>query len=266
MARRQVTRVALAVLTALVAACATSSYKPPIGTPEPDKFLFERGTEALNKKKWFVAREYFKQLVDGFPQSQYRGDAKLGVGDTYLGEATAESYVLAQNEFREFIAYYPTHKRADYAQFKLAMTHFYQMHNAFRDQTETLAAITELQTLLQRFPNSPMKSEAEAKLRAARDRYGDYRYNIGFHYFRTMKWYPGAIERFAELLKDDPLYTNRDAVYFNLAEALVKIQRPAEALPYLDKLVAEFQKSEYLEQARKLSEQLKQELPKKVGS
>ena len=69
--------------------------KPPTGTPEPDKFLFERGTEALNKKRWLVAREYFRELIDTYPQSPLRADAKLGIGDTYLGEGSAESYVLA---------------------------------------------------------------------------------------------------------------------------------------------------------------------------
>ena len=36
---------------ARAAACASGPKKPPAGTPEPDKFLFERGTEAL-KEEW----------------------------------------------------------------------------------------------------------------------------------------------------------------------------------------------------------------------
>ena len=62
----------------VAAGCASAPKKPPTGTPDPDKFLFERGTAELNDKDWFTAREYFKQLVDSYPQSQYRGDAKLG--------------------------------------------------------------------------------------------------------------------------------------------------------------------------------------------
>ena len=122
------------------------------GTPEPDKFLFERGTEELDKRHWVVSREYFRQLVDSYPQSIYRADAKLGVGDTYLGEGSAESDVLAINEFREFLSFYPTHKRADYAQLKLGMAHFYQMRAPERDQTETREAIRELQTFVTRYP------------------------------------------------------------------------------------------------------------------
>ena len=50
------------------------------------------------------ARKYFRQVVDNYPQSPLRPDAKLGVGDSYLGEDTAESLVLAANEFREFLS------------------------------------------------------------------------------------------------------------------------------------------------------------------
>jgi predicted Zn-dependent protease len=61
---------------------------------------------------------------------------------------------------------------------------------------------------------------------------------------------PGAIDRFAALLKTDPEYTRRDAVYYQMAQALVVVGQPAAAIPYLDKLVAEFEQSEYLEKAR----------------
>ena len=109
--RHLVARLACVFGVLLVAgACAsTAAKKPPTGTPEPDKFLFERGTEELNKRRWTVSREYFRQLVDSYPQSTYRADAKLGVGDTYIGEGSAESDVLAINEFREFLSFYPTH-------------------------------------------------------------------------------------------------------------------------------------------------------------
>ena len=99
----------------------------PAGTLQPDKFLFDRGTEALNEKKWLTAREFFREIVDTYTQSPYRPDAKLGIGDTYLGEGTADGLERALNEFREFLAFFPTNPRADYAQYKLGMTHFRQM-------------------------------------------------------------------------------------------------------------------------------------------
>ena len=258
-------RGAALVMALALAACGGGRRQPPTGTPDPDRFLFERGTEALNDRKWLTAREYFRQLVDTYPQSPYRADAKLGIGDTYLGERTTEAFILAANEFREFLNFFPTHPRADYAQFKLGMTHFYQMRSADRDQTETREAIKELTAFMERFPGSPLAPEAAARLREARDRLGDAEYRVGLHYYR-IRWYPGAIDRWTALLKQDPLYSNRDAVFYHLADALVKVQRPAEALPYFERLLTEFEQSEYLELARKRAEELKSTMNKAKGT
>jgi outer membrane protein assembly factor BamD len=248
----------VAMLALTVAACGGGMRRPPAGTPEPDKFLFELGTENLDKRRWLVSRESFRELIDTYPQSRYRADAKLGVGDTYLGEGSAESYVLALNEYREFIAYYPTHPRVDYAQYKLGMTHFYQMQSADRDQTETREAIRELTLFVERYPTSALLEEGKARLREARDRLSQYEYNVGYHYYRS-KWYPGAVDRFRVLLEKDPEFTNRDAVYFYLGESFMKVGRPAEALPYYDRLVKEFEQSEHLLEAQKRIDEIKAE-------
>ena len=269
----------LAVAAALGPACASAPRRPPPGTLEPDKFLFERGTEELNDKDWFTAREYFRQLVDSYPQSLYRGDAKLGVGDTFLGEGTAEAYVLGINEFREFLSYYPTHSRADYAQFKLGMAHYYQMRGPMRDQTETLEAIKELTTFVERYPRtcppgtssgalrqcSDLLPEAQKRLREARDRLGDHELGVGLQYFRQ-KWYPGAIERLKPLLDRDPQFSHRDAALFYLAESFDKVGRPAEALPYYDRLLKEFEQSEFLQRAELRAAAIRtQQIDKKSG-
>ena len=241
---------------AAAAACASTGRGVPAGTSLPDKFLFDKGTDALNNKKWLTAREFFREIVDTYGQSPYRPDAKLGLGDTYLGEGTTEALERARNEFAEFLAFFPTNSRADYAQYKLGMVHFRQMRGPQRDQTQTRDAVKELETFVARYPNSMLMPEAKARLREARDRLSESDYEVGFFYFRQ-RWYPGAVDRFKSLLKQDPEFTNRDAVYFYLAESLVKAKQPAEALPYYQKLIEEFQQSEYLADANKRIAELK---------
>ena len=230
----------------------------PAGTSEPDKFLFDKGTEALNARKWLTAREFFKQVTETYTASPYRPDAKLGIGDTYLGEATAEALVLAINEFTEFLSFYPTNRRADYSQYKLGMAHFRQMRLPQRDQTETRAALKEFETFVARFPNSSLMPEVKTKLRETRDRLSEADYQVGFFYFRQ-KWYPGAIDRFKSVLKEDPEFTGRDAVYYHLAESLVRSnnKKEAEALVYFERLVKEFEQSQFLAEAQKRITELK---------
>jgi outer membrane protein assembly factor BamD len=255
--------VALSLAMALSAACAptTRALVPP-GTTQPDKFLFDRGMTLLGEKKWLTAREFLKQVVETYTQSPYRPDAKLGVGDTYLGEGTAEAIVLAINEYSEFLSFYPTNPRADYAQYKLGLAHAKQMRAPQRDQTETRAAVKEFETFLDRYPNSALKPDAEAKLREARDRLSQGSFEVGLFYYRQ-KWYPGAIDRLKSVLKDDPAFSGRDAVYFYLGESLLKARKDAEALPYYGKLVEEFERSIYLVDAKKRIAEMKAQSERK---
>jgi outer membrane assembly lipoprotein YfiO len=254
--------IALAITTAAACGTHTRGTLPP-GTSEPDKFLFDKGTEALNAKKWLTAREFFKQVTETYTASQYRPDAKLGIGDTYLGEGTAEALVLAINEYREFLSFYPTNRRADYAQYKLGMAHLKQMRAAQRDQTETRETITEFENFVARYPNSSLMPEAKARLREAKDRLSESDYLVGYFYFRQ-RWYPGAIDRFKHILDTDPEYTARDAVYYHLAESYARTKQEAAALPYFERLVKEFEKSEYLELAQKRIAELKTQTPSKT--
>lgn len=247
-------RFAAALVLAFVAltagACAGKRDVVPQGMLEADKYLFEKGQELAGRKKWLAAREYFQRLVENYPQSTYRPDAKLGLGDTYIGENTTEALIMAQNEFREFLTFYPTNQRADYAQYRIGYSHYKQMRAPDRDQTETREAIAEWDLFVERYPKSALMPEVKARLREARDRLGDSEASVGLFYYRV-KWYPGSIDRYKALLKTDPEYSRRDSVYFHLAGSLQAIGRPAEAVVYYDRLQKEFVQSEYLEPAKK---------------
>lgn len=247
------------VAVALSAACGGKKNVLPANTANPDRYLFDRGTEMLKQRKWMDAREYFRQVVDNYPGSPLRPDAKLGLGDTYLGEKSAESLVLAANEYREFITFFPTHPRADYAQYKLAMSHYQQMRAPERDQTETVASLKEFQTFFDRYgATSQLTPEVRKDWRVARDRLSQAELRVGIQYFR-LKWDAGAIPRLRGILKDDPEFGGRDEVYFYLAESLARADktRRAEALPYYQRLLEEFPMSEHAEDARRRLEELK---------
>lgn len=249
--------VVIAVVTCGASACgARQPTTPPAGAAQPDRFLFERANQALKEREWINARTYFQQIVDGYPQSPFRPDAKLGMGDAYLGENSPESLVSAANEFREFLQFYATNPRADYARSKIAMSHVQQMRAADRNQSETRAALKEFEVFFDKFPNSPLMPEVKERWRMARDRLSEASYRVGLLYYR-IRWDPGAISRFQEVLKEDPSYSGRDAIYFYLAESLARTDKTAEAIPYLERLVAEFDQSEFLEDARARLQALK---------
>ena len=203
----------------------------------------------MDEGDWTRAREYFRQLRDNYPQSPLRAEARLGFSDTLAEEGTLESYFEAVTEYRDFLALYPTHPRADYAQYKLAMIYFNQMRRPERDQTETENAISELERFVELYPTSDqLLGEVRSRLREARDRLSESNFIVGRFYYRS-KWYPGAIDRFEMILSEDPGYTGRDIVYFHLADSLRHTDRIEEALPLFERLVEEFPETEFLEEA-----------------
>jgi outer membrane protein assembly factor BamD len=259
---RRTSGIAIAVILAafFLAGCAsTARNSVPAGTLEPDRYLFDKGTDALKEHKWLTAREYMREVFETYTQSPYRPDAKLGIGDTYMGEGGSANMIQAIAEYTEFLTFFPTNPRADYAQYQLALAYFRQMRGPQRDQKETNDAVREFETFVTRYPNSSLMPDAQSHLREARDRLDDHEFEVGFFYYR-INWWPGAIDRFKSLLADDPKYTHRDDVYFYLGETLLKQAEAqpdggkafkAEALPYYARLVDEFQQSEHLEDARK---------------
>jgi outer membrane protein assembly factor BamD len=258
--RRLVAAGTVLYLVAVLPACAHGPKLPPAGSVEADKYLFDSGSKALNEKKWLTSREYFRRLVDTYPGSVYRADAKLGIGDSYLGEGRSDSVVLAANEFREFLQFFPLNPRADYAQYKLGVAQMKQMLGPQRDQTATKAALAEFDRFLQNYPTSQLRPEVEKLRRQVRDRLSESEFRVGVFHYRTRN-YPGAVARFNGILKDDPEFSYRDGVYYYLAESFMKIQATAlgemkdqlrkDALAQYQKLVAEFKESDYLDRAKK---------------
>ena len=211
----------------------------PRTTAQPDKCLYEQGTSASPRRSGCGAREYFRQLIDAYPQSPYRPDAKLGLGDTYLGEGTAESLVLAQNEFREFLTFYPTQPAG-------RLRAVQARHGALQADAEARArpdgdeeAIAEFETFVERYPEQHAAARsAGAAARGARPARRLASTGVGLFYYRGQV-VPGRDRpvhaRSSRTTRGSPTAT--PCTYYLAESADQARHRKAEALPYLDRLV-----------------------------
>ena len=247
----------LALLAGAGLGCGTPEPEITPATAEADRLLFERAEAAMVDESWTRAREYFVQIRDNYPQSTLRADARLRVGETYFREGSLASYVAAQADLREFLRLYPSHRLSARAQYLLGMVFFEQMRSPQRDQTETHEAIREFERFIELAVTDPtfasgvddtLLDEVRTRLREARDRLSDSSFIVGRFYYRN-KYYPGAIDRFREILDDDPGYTRRDQIYFHLASSLAASDREREALPMFERLVSEYPETEFREDA-----------------
>ena len=123
--------VAVAVV-AVLGGCSSHQLDLEALSSASDEVVWQAGLKAVEKKDWESARQYYRRLIDAFPQSEHQADARIGVADSYFEEGGTGNYVLAVSSYREFLTLYPQHPRSDYAQFRAAESYFKQKVNWLR--------------------------------------------------------------------------------------------------------------------------------------
>jgi len=224
-----------------------------------DEVVWEAGQKAAAKQNWEAARQHYKRIVDGFPQSQHGPEARLALGDSYFKEGGTGNYILAISAYRDFLTLYPSHPKSDYAQYQVGEGFFLQKNGPDRDQTNTQKALGEFQRLLESYPASTYTEPARTRIHDCRQSLARAEHMAGTFYQKTRKAYRAAVARYEGLLSDYPDYEKLDEVLYQLAQCLIFMARKAEAAPQLDRLLSEYPQSPWFNEAKSLQEQLVRE-------
>jgi outer membrane assembly lipoprotein YfiO len=244
--------VGLAVLALVLPACAGHQVDLQALSSASDQIVWEAGVKAVAKKDWESARQYFRRLIDAFPQSEHQADARIALADSYFEEGGVGNYVLAVSSYREFLTLYPQHPKSDYAQFRCAESYFKQKNTPDRDQTATDQALEEYQRLLDVYPQSTYVEQTRERIRECRQVLARADFQVGFFYQKTRKSWRSAIGRYETIVSEYPDFERFDEVLFRLAQCLAFSGRYAEARPQIGRLQAEFPQSPFVEEAKKL--------------
>jgi outer membrane protein assembly factor BamD len=236
----------------LLPACGSHQLDLEALSSASDQIVWEAGQKAVEKKDWESARQYFRRLIDAFPQSEHQPDARIALADSYFEEGGTANYVLAVSSYREFLTLYPQHSKSDYAQFRAGESYFEQKNSPDRDQTATHQALEEYQRLLDVYPQSQWVEKARERILECRQILARSHFGVGFFYQRTRQSWRSAISRYETIVSDYPDFERFDEVLFRLAECLGNAGRYAEARPHLARLQSEFPESSFIEAARKL--------------
>ena len=132
----------------LAAALAASScgfkrkkYENPItkDTQQPDKVLFDKAINDIEKGRYEVARLTLNTLINTYDSSEFLAKAKLAIADSWYREGGAHGLAQAEAEYKDFILFYPTMEEAAESQEKICEIHYQQMEKADRDPNECAA-------------------------------------------------------------------------------------------------------------------------------
>ena len=241
-----------AALAASTLACGKQEVDIATLASNSDQVIWAAGQKALKGKQWDIARQHFRRIVDGFPQSPLVPEARLAVGDSYYSEGGAASYTLAAGQYREFLTVFPSHPRGDYAQFQIAESYFNQKNSSDRDQTQVAQALDEYMAFLDRYPESPFAKTAKERVHACRGSLARAEFGVAWFYQKSRRSCRAAVPRYEDLLKNYPDFDRTDETLLRLGQCLNMSGREAEAKPVLARLIDEYPDSPFVGEARDL--------------
>ncbi len=240
---------AAALLTSTLA-CGKQEVDIATLASNSDQVIWQAGQKALKGKQWDVARQHFRRIVDGFPQSPLVPEARIAAGDAYFSEGGMANYTLAAGQYREFLTVFPSHPRGDYAQFQIGESYFNQKNSPDRDQTQVAQALDEYLAFLDRYPDSPLAKTAKERVKACRSSLASSEFGVAWFYQKSRKAYRAAIPRYEDILKNYPDFDQTDETLLRLGQCLTLSGREAEAAPVLARLIDEYPDSPFVKDAR----------------
>jgi len=186
----------------------------------PDKALYDKAEDAIKHGKFDVGRLDLQTLLNTYPESQFMMRAKLAIADSWYKEGGTAALTQAEQEYKDFITFFPNAPEAAEAQMRVGDIYFRQMDKPDRDYTTTTHAEEEYRLMLQQFPDSPLVPQAQQRLREVQEVLASREANIGSFYLqRQPPNYQAAIARYQTVADTYPLYSHMDDVLIGLGDA-----------------------------------------------
>jgi outer membrane protein assembly factor BamD len=202
---KQLVMYLLVILLALpLAGCSKEQVYSSLGfrakSADTAENLALQGLDYYSRGKYDKAKKSFDTLLNNYPFSEYSLLAELKVADSnyYL-----KNYEEALLQYKDFEEHHPTNEAIPYIMFQMAMCYYNQIDKIDRDTSKATNAIYAFTRLLRAFPNSPYTSEADTRIRAARNFLANHEYYVASFYERTYA-YEEAKARLEFLLRQYP--------------------------------------------------------------
>jgi outer membrane protein assembly factor BamD len=231
-----------------------------------NELKYETGVDLYEKGDYNKALQFFDIL-----RAVYRGTAK-GEELTYLTAQcyyNMQDYQVSSYYFKQYTQMYPRGEKAEECTYLSAYCNYLASPRPTLDQTNTYAALSELQMFIDMYPKSPKVAEANGLMDELRAKLEYKDFHIAKVYYR-MRSYQAAITSFENLLDDYPdtdfkeeiLYYEVKA-YFEYAENSIyskQKERYEKTVESYNSLKYLFPESKYLEELDEINIEAKQNL------
>jgi outer membrane protein assembly factor BamD len=228
---RLMARVAAAIILAASLAGCGSSMGSLFGSEEtkldsrPPDVMYKEANELLTKESNNKAAELFEKIDQLYPYAEEARKSMLMAAVAYDRAKKSPEAVAAA---RRYLALHPGTEDAALAQEIIATSFYDRISKPSRDQGETKKAITEMETLIRRYPNSAYADEAKRRIKLARDTLAASEMNVG-RYWQKKGNYLAAANRFKTVVKEYQQTTHVEEALMRLTECYMALGIVSEA-------------------------------------
>jgi outer membrane protein assembly factor BamD len=229
---RKLARVAaLALLAAPLAGCeslgslAWWSKDEPV-LEEPADKLYNEALYLLNDKK--DVKTAIKRFDEVERQHPYSDWARKSLIMSAYSHYTAGQYEDSINAAKRYIQLHPGSPDASYAQFLIGSSYFDQIRDITRDQDRTERAMTALDEVIRKYPDTEYAISAKRKISMARDQLAGKEMLVGRWYLER-KEYTGAINRFKTVVTQYQTTRHVEEALMRLTESYMALGIVPEA-------------------------------------
>ncbi len=186
----------------------------------PDKQLYDKAIAQEKSGHFDVARLDLQTLLNTYPDSQYQMRAKLAVADSWYKEGGSAALTQAEQEYKDFITFFPNAPEAAEAQMRVGDIYFKQMDVPDRDDKNAVHAEEEYRTMLKQYPDAPkvLLTEAKQKLREVQEVLAQREFDLGVFYASHNNW-PAAIARYQTVADTYPEFSHMDDTLLGIGDA-----------------------------------------------
>jgi outer membrane protein assembly factor BamD len=210
--------------------------------------LYTAAKDRLDRGDVEIAAALFDEVERQHPYSPWARRAQLMSAFSYY---VAQDYPKAIESAQRFLQIHPGNKDAPYAYYLIALSYYEQINDVDRDQQITLQALSALQDVQRRYPDTQYASDARVKIDLVNDHLAGKEMEIGRFYERSGSWLAAQI-RFQNVVENYDTTSHTPEALFRLTETSLALGVPTEAQKYASVLGANYPGSEWYERAYQL--------------
>ncbi len=240
MAAEMLRRVLPVLFVVLLAACSGSNRfqqgtgadpslspntAPADAADQSPEALYAAGMQELRANRFQRAVDLFDAVEREHPYSTWATNAKLMAAYT---DYQRNRYTEAIGALDRFIQLHPAHRDIAYAYYLRALSQYEQINDSQRDQQQTITAMTSLQELVNRFPDTAYARDARLKMDLARDHLAGREMHVG-RWYQRQGLSTAAIGRFRRVVDEYQTTNHVPEALHRLTEIYISLGLTDEA-------------------------------------